>query len=115
MPGPGASTVDELIAGAAAAAGLGQAPAGDDIDRVIRMAEAGIRVPPPGQASVAGGRGAPAEEGATGPPEAEDDEAGGAAGGKKKKDKSGRMVYADSDVSPEEKLAEMPRYRWVEA
>lgn len=112
MPGSGASTVDELIAGAAAAAGLGNASGGDDIDRLIRMAEAGIRVPPPGQHPAPGG---PGEDGAAGPADADDEEGGGVGGGKKKKDKSGRMIYADSDVSPEERLAEMARYRWIEA
>jgi hypothetical protein len=31
-----------------------------------------------------------------------------------KKKKGARMVYADTDVSPEEKMAMLPRYRWVE-
>lgn len=114
-PGSGASTVDELIAGAAAAAGHGNAAGagGDDIDRLIRMAEAGIRAPPSGPYPIAA---APGEDGTTGgAADADDEEAGGAGAGKKKKDKSGRMIYADSDVSPEERLAEMARYRWIEA
>lgn len=78
---PGApSTVDELVAGAAPRAG-------DDIDQLIRMAEAGIK---------------PARSGEEAP----------AAGEKKKKGM--RMVYDDSEVSPEEKMSLLPRYRWVE-
>lgn len=61
--------------------------AGDDIDQMIRNAEAGIK--PPGRTG----------EGA--------DE-----GEKKvsKKEKKGRLVYEDSDLSPEERMARMPRY-----
>jgi hypothetical protein len=84
-PAPGASTVDELVASG------GRQP--DDIDQMIRMAEAGIR--PPTKAA---------------------DEAAGAAAdkkGKKDKDKNTRMVYADTDVSPEEKMALLPRYAFV--
>lgn len=72
-----ASTVDDLVAGAARQ--------GDDIDQMIRMAEAGIR--PPQQK---------AEE-----PPAE--KAG-------KKEKAMRMIYMDGDTSMEERLAAMPRY-----
>jgi hypothetical protein len=75
--------VDELVAHAAR-----QGAGGDDIDQLIRMAEAGIK---PGAAAKAG------EEGA----------------GEKKK-KGTRMVYGDTEVSPEERMAMLPRYRWVE-
>jgi hypothetical protein len=81
------STVDELVANAAARQG---APGGDDIDHMIRMAEAGIR---PGAGKT------------------EEASAGGA--GEKRK-KGTRMVYGDTEVSPEEKMAMLPRYRWVE-
>ncbi len=64
-------------------------PSGDDIDQLIRMAEAGIKP----------GAGAKGEEGA---------------GAGEKKKKGSRMVYADTEVSPEEKMALLPRYRWVE-
>ncbi|KAB5549498.1 hypothetical protein GE09DRAFT_1126686 [Coniochaeta sp. 2T2.1] len=84
-PGGGASTVDELVANA----GRQQ---GDDIDQMIRMAEAGIK--PPVKA---------AEE-----PAAATDKKG-----KKDKDKNSRMVYADTEVSPEEKMALLPRYAFV--
>jgi hypothetical protein len=77
--------VDELVASAAR-----QGAGGDDIDQLIRMAEAGIK---PG----AGSKGA--EE---------------AAGAGEKRKKGSRMVYADTEVSPEEKMALLPRYRWVE-
>ena len=76
----GASTVDELVSGASRPA--------DDIDQIIRMAEAGIK-----------------------PPRAGGDEATvGEKKGKKDKDKNTRMVYADLETSPEERLAMMPRY-----
>lgn len=62
---------------------------GDDIDELIRMAEAGIK---------------PANTPTTAaPPEA---------GEKKSKKDKGRMVYADADISPEEKMALLPRYQW---
>ncbi|RDA83899.1 hypothetical protein CP532_3364 [Ophiocordyceps camponoti-leonardi (nom. inval.)] len=64
------------------------AAAGDDIDRMIRMAEAGVKT--------------------ASKPE------NGAEGEKKsKKDKKGRLVYDDAEVSPEEKMALMPRYAFV--
>ncbi|KAL2211463.1 hypothetical protein CC79DRAFT_1363760 [Sarocladium strictum] len=56
---------------------------GDDIDQLIRMAEAGIR---PGKA------------------EGEDGEK------KSKKDKKGKMVYDDAEFSPEERMAQFARY-----
>ncbi|KAK4237526.1 hypothetical protein C8A03DRAFT_44613 [Achaetomium macrosporum] len=91
VPGAVASTVDDLVANAARQGSAGGAA--DDIDQMIRMAEAGIRPP-------AAKNGTQAEEG------------GGAAGEKKKKEM--RMVYADTEVSPEEKMAMLSRYRWVE-
>ena len=32
---------------------------------------------------------------------------------KKEKDKNTKMVYSDNEVSPEEKMAKMPRYAFV--
>lgn len=61
---------------------------GDDIDQLIRMAEAGVK---------------PAQ------PEADE----GDKKGKKEKDKKGRMVYDDVDTSPEERMAALPRYAFV--
>ncbi|CAK7234249.1 hypothetical protein SBRCBS47491_008885 [Sporothrix bragantina] len=90
--GGGASTLDDLVSGAShAAAGGG----GDDIDRVIRMAEAGIR--PPGAA----------------PPGAAPAPSAAAPEKNSKKDKSTRMVYQDGDYSLEEKMAQMARYAVV--
>ncbi|ORY66971.1 uncharacterized protein BCR38DRAFT_364067 [Pseudomassariella vexata] len=85
---PVASTVDELVAGAARQ--------GDDIDEIIRMAEAGIK-PPKKPEPVAE---APAEEPV------------GEKKSKKDKDKNVKMIYED-EVSPEERLALMPRYAFV--
>ncbi|PNY26901.1 Uncharacterized protein TCAP_03166, partial [Tolypocladium capitatum] len=62
----------------------GTAP-GDDIDKMIRMAEAGIK---------------PAQK----PEDGEDGEK------KTKKEKRGKMVYEDSEISPEERMAAMARY-----
>lgn len=96
-----ASTVDELVSGAARQ--------GDDIDEIIRMAEAGIKPPkknptPEAPANV----GAP-EASAT-PEAAEKTEA---TEKKAKKDKPMRMIYSDNEVSPEEKMAKLPRYAFV--
>lgn len=61
---------------------------------MIRMAEAGIK--PPAKA-------------------AEEPAAAAAADkkGKKDKEKNTRMVYADTEVSPEERMAQLPRYAFV--
>ncbi|PFH62171.1 hypothetical protein XA68_14840 [Ophiocordyceps unilateralis] len=64
------------------------AAGGDDIDRMIRMAEAGVKTAP----------------------RPEDGGGGGGEGEKKKKEKKGRLVYDDAEVSPEEKMAAMARY-----
>ena len=69
--------------------GEGQSRHGDDIDQLIRMAEAGIK--PPRRDT-----GPAAEEGEKG-----------------KKDKSMRMIYGDGDVSMEERMARMTRYTVV--
>ncbi|KAI0390634.1 hypothetical protein F5Y17DRAFT_443815 [Xylariaceae sp. FL0594] len=75
-------------------AGAGVPGAGDDIDQIIRMAEAGIR-PPPKKSEAA-----PAEPAV---PERKS---------KKDKDKNVLMIY-DDEISPEEKMAAMPRYAYV--
>lgn len=62
-----------------------KATGGDEIDRMIRMAEAGVKAEPK------------SEDGAV---EVE----------KKRKEKKGRLAYDDADVSPEEKMAIMARY-----
>ena len=93
-PPLGASTLDDLVSGASHA-GPGS---GDDIDRLIRMAEAGVRpgaplaaAPPPAAAAAAAA-----------PPAAPENSS--------KKDKATRMVYQDGDYSLEEKMAQMARY-----
>ncbi|KAL1901027.1 hypothetical protein Sste5346_002092 [Sporothrix stenoceras] len=80
-----ASTLDDLVSGASSGLpALPAQPSQDEIERVIRMAEAGVR--PPESAPAA----APPAE--------------------KKKDKSTRMVFQDGDYSLEEKMAQMARY-----
>ncbi|KAF9770620.1 hypothetical protein IL306_011804 [Fusarium sp. DS 682] len=59
---------------------------GDDIDQMIRMAEAGIK------------------------PAAKTEEE---SGDKKKKEKKARMFYDDAEISPEERMAMLPRYAFV--
>jgi hypothetical protein len=67
----------------------GETPAGDNIDNVIRMAEAGVR--PPGEAVAEPTKSA-----------------------KKEKDKKGgRMFYDDAEISPEERMAQLPRYAFA--
>ncbi|KAI1267745.1 hypothetical protein F5Y18DRAFT_378718 [Xylariaceae sp. FL1019] len=83
----GGSTIDELVSGAAA-------QQGDDIDAIIRMAEAGIKPPKIVET--------PTEEPAA--PEKKS---------KKEKDKNVQMIYED-DLSPEERMAMMPRYAFVQ-
>ncbi|PTB71113.1 hypothetical protein M440DRAFT_1442925 [Trichoderma longibrachiatum ATCC 18648] len=72
--------------------GTAQATAtGDEIDQLIRMAEAGVK------------------------PQKRPDEEEAAEGTKtkKEKDKKGRMVYDDAEFSPEEKMAALPRYAYI--
>lgn len=76
--------MDELVAGAARS--------GDDIDQLIRMAEAGIK---------------PANTPTSAAPQE--------GGEKKSKKEKGRMVYADTEFSPEEKMAMLSRYQWSSA
>jgi hypothetical protein len=62
---------------------------GDDIDQLIRMAEAGIR------------------------PQKKADDAEDAGEKKSKKDKKGKMVYDDAEISPEERMAQFARYAFT--
>lgn len=62
------------------------APQADDIDNLIRMAEARA-------AADAGDAAAKAS--------------------KKDKEKKGRMIYDDADTSPEERIAALPRYAYA--
>lgn len=60
----------------------------DDIDNIIRMAERGEKpAPKPEEPASADKKG--------------------------KKEKNARMVYADTDVSPEEKMVLLPRYAFT--
>ncbi|KAJ5037582.1 uncharacterized protein L3040_007754 [Drepanopeziza brunnea f. sp. 'multigermtubi'] len=99
-----ASPVDDAVSGAAR-------EADDDIDKLIRMAEAGIKplkngeVPAPSQAP---------EAMPTPAPEAKSAETVAPADKKSKKEKGQvKMMYSDNDLSPEERMAQMPRYAFV--
>ncbi|KAG6052727.1 hypothetical protein E4U17_005485 [Claviceps sp. LM77 group G4] len=70
--------------------GMPGAP-GDDIDQLIRMAEAGVRAPPPQETA----------------------EDAGEKKAKREKDKKSRMFYDDAEFSPEERMAALPRYAFV--
>ncbi|KAI1413135.1 hypothetical protein F5Y13DRAFT_31457 [Hypoxylon sp. FL1857] len=80
-----ASSLDELVSGAA--------QQGDDIDQIIRMAEAGIKPPKKPETPTTA-------------------EAGEATEKKSKKKDNVKMVY-DDEISPEEKMSMMPRYAFV--
>lgn len=67
--------------------GSAGAAAGDEIDDLIRMAESGVKLAKK-----------PEEE---------------AVAGDKKAKKGQRMVYSDDNVSPEEQMAQLPRYAFV--
>jgi hypothetical protein len=103
-----ASAVDDLVSGAAREV--------DDIDEIIRMAEAGIKPPkkgeaPPAPAPVVTAPVQSAEATPTPAPEAT--EKSEANEKKAKKDKPIRMIYSDTEFSPEERMAKMPRYAFV--
>jgi hypothetical protein len=68
-------------------------PPGDEIDQMIRNAEAGNYLQKKSDDPEATPADAPADK-------------------KSKKDK-GRMVYADTEVSPEERMAQLPRYAYI--
>jgi hypothetical protein len=113
-----ASSVDDLVSGAAREA--------DDIDEIIRMAEAGIKPPKKGEAAQAQVQASdsvvtsaaptatatptPAPEATDKPESTEKTEQGEK---KAKKEKPIKMIYSDNDLSPEEKMAMMPRYAFV--
>lgn len=109
------AAVDDLISGVKREA--------DDIDEIIRMAEAGIKppkkgeappaamlAPPPGlpQAPVPAAAPAPEPTATTVEPSAEKTEVV-----EKKGKKEMKMSYDDNEISPEEKMALMPRYAFV--
>jgi hypothetical protein len=109
--GANASSVDELVSAAA------REP--DDIDEIIRMAEAGIKPPKKGEAQTQ-----PAQAPTQHIPQAQESTSIQALESvpaveatekkpKKEKDKNMRMVYSDNEISPEEKMARLPRYAFV--
>lgn len=120
-----ASSLDDLVSGAA------REP--DDIDEIIRMAEAGIKPPKKGEVQptptltpVSAPLPAPVSIPAQAPsqipniapeaaavPESTEKPETGEKKAKKEKDRNTRMVYSDNEVSPEEKMAKMPRYAFV--
>jgi len=108
------------------------APPGDDIDELIRMAEAGIRIPkktespathtpvthplpdytlPPAPAQAL----TPVPVAPTPAPGPQSTEAPDVPEKKvkKEKDKNAKLIYSDNEVSPEEKMAKMQRYAFV--
>lgn len=109
------AAVDDLISGVKREA--------DDIDEIIRMAEAGIKPPKKGEAPPAPVQApavnlpqapapvaapAPAPTPTTTEPSADKTEAP-----EKKSKKEMKMVYDDNEISPEEKMAMLPRYAFV--
>jgi hypothetical protein len=98
------AAVNDLVSGAAREA--------DDIDEIIRMAEAGIKPPKKGEVSQPPSTTVQSAQ-ATPTPVPEAAENTEVAEKKSKKDKPMKMVYSDNDVSPEEKMALMPRYAFV--
>jgi hypothetical protein len=91
--------------------GSGREP--DDIDEIIRKATSGIPTKVNGDTQAA----LPAVQPAAKPQEpvhtpdmTEKNETGEK---KSKKDKNTRMVYSDIELSPEERMAKMPRYAFV--
>jgi hypothetical protein len=96
--------VDELVSGAAREA--------DDIDEIIRMAEAGIKPPKKGEAPPPAVQ-APEQVDTPTPAPESADKPDAAAEKKAKKEKPIKMIYSDNELSPEEKMAMMPRYAFV--
>lgn len=81
----------------------------DDIDEIIRMAEAGIKPPKKGEAPPAP---VIAPETVATPTPAPIEKTDGVEK-KSKKEKPIKMIYSDNDLSPEERMAMMPRYAFV--
>ena len=110
---PTNSAVDDLVSSASREA------AGDDIDEIIRMAEKGIKPPKKGEILPIASTEEPTlianpvaelttenivKTESDNKPETEK---------KSKKDKPMKMIYSDNEISPEEKMAKMPRYAFV--
>jgi hypothetical protein len=110
-----ASSVDDLVSGAAREA--------DDIDEIIRMAEAGIKPPKKGERTPTHTQ-VPEAIVPTPAPEIKTEEVVKVETPEKfekpeqvekksKKDKPVKMIYSDNELSPEERMAKMPRYAFV--
>jgi len=106
-PPANASSVDDLISGAARQA--------DDIDEIIRMAEAGIRPPKKGDSlPPPPGLSLPLPPITTTTDLAlKTEEKLEPTEKKPKKEKPIKMIYSDNDMSPEERMAKMPRYAFI--
>lgn len=108
-----ASSVDDLVSGAAREA--------DDIDEIIRMAEAGIRPPKKGEPVTTPAKATENTATPTPVPEiktepavkTETPEKSEQTEKKSKKEKPIKMIYSDNELSPEERMAKMPRYAFV--
>jgi hypothetical protein len=102
------SSVDDLKPGAPREA--------DDIDEIIRMAEAGIKPPKKGEIP-SNPAVVPEAAAVSTPPPGTADKSDNAEKPEKKskKEKPSRMVYSDNDLSPEERMAMMPRYAFIPA
>ncbi|KAL3422219.1 C2H2 finger domain-containing protein [Phlyctema vagabunda] len=93
-----------------------QTGGGDDIDAIIRMAEAGIRPPRKDETSPPKNEPASLPESLPAPvavSEAVEAKTEAPIEKKSKKDKPMKMIYSDNEVSPEERMAMMPRYAFV--
>lgn len=87
----------------------------DDIDKIIRMAEAGIKPPKVSEPSVNEQSSNTTEVSPPQPSEKPEIEKDKQDSGEKKqkKEKPVKMIYSDNTLSPEEKLAKMPRYAFI--
>jgi hypothetical protein len=99
------AAVNDLVSGAAREA--------DDIDEIIRMATSGIKLPKKTEVSEPPPSTTATTAEATPTPAPEATENAEVTEKKSKKDKPMKMVYSDNEVSPEEKMALMPRYAFV--
>jgi hypothetical protein len=79
---------------------------GDDIDQMIQMVTQGIKPPASAAVLLEAEKAVVAEEGGAAAGEKK-------AGGKKEKEKHVRMVYSDTEFSPEERMARLARYAFV--
>jgi hypothetical protein len=92
----------------------GNAREPDDIDELIRMAEAGIK-PPKKEALTPTPASAPVAAQPAATPEVSEkvNEKPNEKKSKKEKDKPSKMIYSDNEISPEEKMAKLSRYAFI--